>query len=107
MLFGDSRAAIDRFVDCIINKDRCKSNHTARMTTGNGQAAALQTSWYDYPRFCDIAFRSETPLGGRFCRGGVPQVLPFSGTPTSGAGLRHGRLVAELAGRGYRMTALT
>lgn len=65
----------------------------------------LQTNWYDYPQFYDLAFRSETPLEAdfieaacrKYCRFPVRRLLePACGT---------GRLVAELAARGYRVTA--
>ncbi len=63
-------------------------------------------SWYDHPRYYDIAFRSETGPEADFieaaCRKycGVPArslLEPACGT---------GRLVAELAARGYRVTGL-
>jgi SAM-dependent methyltransferase len=92
----------------------------------------IQADWYDYPQYYDIAFRSETRLEADFieaaCRkygktGQAPSIcasspkagqapgihdpepVPFSGRllePACGTG----RLVAELAARGYRVTGL-
>jgi SAM-dependent methyltransferase len=61
-------------------------------------------SWYDYPQYFDLAFRSETKAEADFieaaCRkyalGRVRRLLE----PACGSG----RLVAELARRGYRLT---
>jgi SAM-dependent methyltransferase len=64
----------------------------------------VASSWYDYPKYYDLAFRSETPAEVDFLEaafrkygsGPVKRVLePACGT---------GRLVAELASRGYRLT---
>jgi len=64
----------------------------------------IQASWYDYPQYYDLAFRGETRREAEFieaafrkyCRGRVRRLLePGCGT---------GRLIAELARRGYRMT---
>jgi SAM-dependent methyltransferase len=63
-------------------------------------------SWYDYPEYYDIAFRSESRPEAdfieaacrKYCRFKVLRLLePACGT---------GRLIAELAARGYRMTGL-
>jgi SAM-dependent methyltransferase len=61
-------------------------------------------SWYDHPQYYDLALRSETRLEAgfieaacrKYCRFPVKNLLePACGT---------GRLVAELAARGYQMT---
>ena len=68
------------------------------------RSRVVEASWYDYPRYYDIAFRSETRLEAdffeaafrKYCRFPVRRLLePACGT---------GRLVAEMAARGYRMT---
>jgi SAM-dependent methyltransferase len=62
----------------------------------------MNQSWYDFPEYYDLAFRSETRLEAdfieaacrRYCHFKVRRLLePACGT---------GRLVAELAARGYR-----
>ncbi len=64
-----------------------------------------QASWYDQPLYYDIAFHSETPREAdflqaafaKYARGPVERVLE----PACGSG----RLVAEMAARGYRVSA--
>jgi SAM-dependent methyltransferase len=65
----------------------------------------LHTSWYDHPRFCDIAFRSETPLEADFIEAACRKYCHFSAKRLLEPGCGSGRLVAEMAGRGYQMTA--
>ena len=63
------------------------------------------SSWYDYPQYYDLAFRSETRLEADFieaaCRkyGSPPPSLRLL-EPACGTG----RLVTELAARGHRVT---
>jgi SAM-dependent methyltransferase len=68
--------------------------------------SVIHASWYDYPEFYDLAFRSETrpeadfleAAWKKYCAGRVRRVLePACGT---------GRLVVELAARGYRPTGI-
>jgi len=68
------------------------------------EMAVVEASWYDYPQFYDLAFRSETrgeadfieAACRKYCRFRVRRLLePACGT---------GRLVAELAARRYEMT---
>jgi SAM-dependent methyltransferase len=72
----------------------------------SGHQAVVQTSWYDAPQYYDLAFRSETPPEAdfieaacrKYCEFPVRQLLePACGT---------GRLIAELAARGYSVTGL-
>ena len=64
----------------------------------------LDADWYDYPQFYDLAFRSETRLEADFieaaCRKYCPRPARRLLEPACGTG----RLVTELAARGYRMT---
>ena len=66
----------------------------------------LHTCWYDYPRFCDIAFRSETPLEAEFIEAACRKYCRFSVKRLLEPGCGAGRLVVEMADRGYRMTGL-
>ncbi len=63
-------------------------------------------SWYDYPQYYDLAFRSETRREADFieaaCRKYCPLTVRRLFEPACGSG----RLVTELAARGYRMTGL-
>lgn len=67
---------------------------------------ALEADWYDYPQYYDLAFRSETLPEANFieaacrkyCSGKVRRLLePACGT---------GRLVTELAARGYELVGV-
>lgn len=64
----------------------------------------LTDNWYAYPRYYDLAFRSDTRLEADF----VEAAWRRFGLPRSRAilepGCGSGRLVVELAKRGYRLT---
>ena len=66
----------------------------------------LQASWYDYPRYYDIAFRSETRLESDFFEAAFKKYCPFHVRRVLEPACGTGRLVAEMARRGYRMTGL-
>lgn len=57
--------------------------------------------WYDYPRLCDIALRSETPLEAEFIEAACRKYCDFPAERLLEPGCGAGRLVAEMAGRGY------
>jgi SAM-dependent methyltransferase len=61
-------------------------------------------SWYDHPGFYDIAFRSETRLEADFIEAACGEFCPFRARRILEPGCGTGRLVAEMAARGYRMT---
>jgi SAM-dependent methyltransferase len=64
----------------------------------------VRKSWYDCPRFYDIAFRSETPLEANFVEAACRNFCPFPARRILEPACGTGRLVAELAARGYRLT---
>jgi SAM-dependent methyltransferase len=65
---------------------------------------SLPASWYDYPAYYDLAFRSETRAEAdfievacrKYARGPIRTLLE--------PGCGSGRLIAALAARGYRLT---
>ena len=69
-------------------------------------AAVLQASWYDYPQYYDLAFRSETRREADFIEAACRNYCPFPVRRLLEPACGSGRLVAELARRGYRMTGL-
>ena len=69
-------------------------------------AKPILANWYDYPRYCDVAFRSETPLEADFVEAACRKYCPFRVSKILEPGCGAGRLVAELAARGYRVTGL-
>jgi SAM-dependent methyltransferase len=64
----------------------------------------LNACWYDHPRFCDLALRSETPLEADFIEAACHKYCPFVARRLLEPGCGAGRLVAEMAHRGYQMT---
>ena len=66
----------------------------------------LDANWYDYPQYYDIAFRSETRLEADFLEAACRKYCPFTARRLLEPACGTGRLLAELAGRGYRMTGI-
>jgi SAM-dependent methyltransferase len=63
-------------------------------------------SWYDYPQYYDIPLRSETPREADFIEAACRKYCPFRVKRLLEPACGTGRLVRELAARGYRMTGL-
>ena len=68
--------------------------------------ALLEASWYDYPRYYDIAFRSETRPEADFIEAACRKYCPFPARRLLEPACGTGRLLTALAGRGYRMTGV-
>ena len=66
----------------------------------------LQASWYDYPQYYDIAFRSETRMEANFFEAAFQKYCTFPVRHLLEPACGTGRLVTEMAARGYRMTGL-
>ena len=65
---------------------------------------SLEANWYDYPRYYDLAFRSETRREADFIEAACRKYCPFTARRLLEPACGTGRLVAELAARGYRLT---
>jgi SAM-dependent methyltransferase len=69
-------------------------------------STVTQADWYAFPQYYDLAFRSETPAEADFieaaCRKYCARPVRHLLEPACGTG----RLITELAARGYRMTGL-
>jgi len=61
-------------------------------------------NWYDFPQYYDLAFRSETALEARFLEAAARKYCPFRVCELLEPACGTGRLVAELAARGYNLT---
>ncbi len=61
-------------------------------------------NWYDYPQYYDLAFRSETALEADFIEAAARKYCPFPVRRLLEPACGTGRLVAELAARGYHLT---
>jgi len=68
--------------------------------------SVLESSWYDHPRYYDIAFRPETGPEADFIEAACRKYCPFSVRRLLEPACGTGRLIVELAARGYRMTGL-
>jgi SAM-dependent methyltransferase len=66
----------------------------------------VRASWYDYPRYYDIAFRGETRPEADFIEAACRKYCPFRVRSLLEPACGTGRLVVELAARGYRTTGL-
>ena len=70
------------------------------------QPAIVEQSWYDHPQYYDIAFRSETRPEADFIEAACRKYCPFQVRRLLEPACGTGRLITELAARGYRMTGL-
>jgi len=64
----------------------------------------LQEDWYDYPRYYDIAFRSDTMREADFVEAACRKYCPFPARRLLEPACGTGRLVVELASRGHHVT---
>ncbi len=62
------------------------------------------SNWYDYPQYYDLAFRSETAMEADFVEAAARKYCPFPVRQLLEPACGTGRLVAELAARGYGLT---
>jgi SAM-dependent methyltransferase len=63
-------------------------------------------NWYDQPQYYDLAFRAETRPEAAFIEAACRKYCPFRARRMLEPGCGTGRLIVELAGRGYDMTGL-
>ena len=64
----------------------------------------LQANWYDYPQYYDIAFQSYTQYEADFIEAACRKYCPFSVRRLLEPACGTGRLIIELATRGYEVT---
>src|SRR5438552_16058446 len=64
----------------------------------------LQASWYDYPRYYDIAFQSSTQYEAAFIEAACRKYCPFRARRLLEPACGTGRLITELATRGYELS---
>lgn len=62
------------------------------------------TNWYDWPQYYDLAFRSETRPEADFLEAALRKYCPWPVKHVLEPACGTGRLVAEMAARGYRVT---
>jgi SAM-dependent methyltransferase len=66
--------------------------------------AILEANWYDYPRYYDLAFRSETRMEADFIEAACRKYCPFTARRFLEPACGTGRLIVELAARGCQMS---
>jgi SAM-dependent methyltransferase len=65
--------------------------------------SSILENWYDHPRYYDIAFRSDTRREADFIEAAGRKYCPFKVRRLLEPACGTGRLVTELAARGYRV----
>lgn len=68
------------------------------------KSPANQVDCYDYPQYWDLAFRSETSLEADFIEAAARKYCDFPARRLLEPGCGGGRLVIEMAARGYDVT---
>ncbi len=63
-------------------------------------------SWYDYPQLYELGFLKETPKESKFLEAVFKKYVPFPVNNVLELGCGSGRLVCEMATRGFSMTGL-
>jgi SAM-dependent methyltransferase len=66
--------------------------------------AIRDANWYDYPAYYDLAFQSETVLEADFFEAAFKKYCPFEVERVLEPACGTGRLIAEMASRGYRVS---
>jgi SAM-dependent methyltransferase len=66
--------------------------------------AIRNANWYDHPAYYDLAFCSETNLEADFIEAACRKYCPFAARRLLEPACGTGRLIAELASRGYRIS---
>ncbi|MBM82708.1 MAG: SAM-dependent methyltransferase [Planctomycetaceae bacterium] len=62
---------------------------------------AIHENCYDYPQYWDLAFRDETPFEADFIQAAATKYCPFKAGRLLEFGCGGGRLVIEMASRGF------
>jgi len=66
----------------------------------------IQTNWYDFPQYYDIAFRSEAKPEADFVEAACRKYCDFRVKRLLEPACGSGRVLTELASRGYAMTGI-
>jgi SAM-dependent methyltransferase len=64
----------------------------------------LEANWYDYPQYYDIAFQAHTVGEADFIEAACRKYCPFDACHVLEPACGSGRLITELAFRGYQVT---
>ena len=69
-----------------------------------GRSSILTASWYDYPQYYDIAFQAYTRREADFIEAACRKYCPFKASRLLEPACGTGRLITELAARGYEVS---
>ena len=89
-----------------------KSKPTATKPTATKPTASKKVrnetikSWYDYPQLYELGFLKETPKESKFLEAVFKKYVPFPVNRVLELGCGSGRLVCDMATRGFSMTGL-
>jgi len=88
-----------------------KPNTTSQTTTKKAIKKTTakvepEKSWYDYPHYYDVGFREDTPREAKFFEKAFAKYIPGKVKRVFEPGCGSGRLVVEMAERGFQVTGL-
>src|SRR5207245_3306978 len=69
-----------------------------------GRSRTLSANWFDYPQYYDIAFQGYTEGEVDFIEAACRKYCPFDARRLLEPACGTGRLITELAARGYQVT---
>ena len=69
-------------------------------------AEKTEKTWYDYPEYYDVGFRDQIKEEASFFEAAFERYVPFPVKSLLEPGSGSGRLVLEMASRGYKVTGL-
>jgi SAM-dependent methyltransferase len=78
----------------------------SRPSSHSKPARVDEVNWYDHPEWYEFGFLKDTPREGRFLEDAFRKYVPFPVTNILETGCGSGRLVREMARRGYHTTGL-
>jgi len=78
----------------------------AKPAAANKVRTETVKSWYDYPQLYELGFLKETPKESKFCEDVFKKYVPFPVKRVLELGCGSGRLVCDMATRGFEMTGL-
>jgi len=82
-----------------------KPKATKPIATKKVQSETIK-SWYDYPQLYELGFLKETPRESKFLEKVFKKYVPYPVNNVLELGCGSGRLVCEMATRGFSMTGL-
>ena len=79
---------------------------TTKATSSKQVRSETVKSWYDYPQLYELGFLKETPKESEFLEDVFKKYVPFPVNTVLELGCGSGRLVCDMAKRGFAMTGL-